>query len=200
MAGGLAALAWAAPAHAEDLTTQVNPLSGTLGSGFAFVGASRPFGMVQAGPDTGMPGGEDPVTYVGYGYQDPEIRGFSLTHFAGAGIKIGGDLPFMPPTGAVGSPAPAQSAPPFSPAAEDASPGAYAVDLPRYQTHVELTATDRTAAMRFTFPSTQQANVLLDAERSIGHTHPADVHVVGDRQLEGSIRSDVGYALYFVAR
>src|SRR3954447_12910036 len=103
MAGGLAALGCAAPARAEDLATQVNPLSGTLGSGFVFVGASRPFGMVQAGPDTGLPNGEDPVTYVGYGYQDPEIRGFSLTHFAGAGIKIGGDLPFMPTTGTVDS-------------------------------------------------------------------------------------------------
>src|SRR3954470_7519417 len=131
-----------APARAEDLTTLVHPLSGTLGSGFPFVGAARPFGMVQAGPDTGMAGGEDPVTYVGYGYQDPEIRGFSVTHFEGAGIKIGGDLPFMPTTGAVGSTDPAQFGSPFSHAAEDASPGAYAVDLPRYQTHVELTATD----------------------------------------------------------
>ncbi|MEA2273866.1 MAG: hypothetical protein QOI98_2574, partial [Solirubrobacteraceae bacterium] len=71
----------ASPAAAEDLTKLVHPLSGTLGAGFPMVGASRPFGMVQLGPDTGMPAFEDPVTYDGYGYQDPMIRGFSVTHF-----------------------------------------------------------------------------------------------------------------------
>src|SRR4051812_19616720 len=116
----------------EDLTTLVNPLSGTLGAGFPVVGASRPFGMVQLGPDTGQAGMEDPVTYVGYGYQDPVIRVFSLPPFAGAGIKIGGALPLMPTTGVVGSTDPSQYASPYSHAAETAAPGSYAVDLMRY--------------------------------------------------------------------
>src|SRR4051794_13379625 len=99
----LGALLCASVARADDLTTFVNPLSGSLGSGFPMVGASLPFGMAQVGPDTGFPGQEDPVNYDGYSYQDPVVRGFSLTHFDGAGIQIAGDLPFMPTTGAVSS-------------------------------------------------------------------------------------------------
>src|SRR5205807_2918685 len=87
----------------RDLTTYVNPLSGSLGSGFPMVGASVPFGMIQPGPDTGYPGTDDPFAYDGYMYEDPAIHGFSLTHFNGAGIHISGDLPFMPTTGAVSS-------------------------------------------------------------------------------------------------
>src|SRR5205085_12026373 len=108
------------PARAaqQDLTPYANPLSGSLGAGFPMVGASAPFGLIQPGPDTGMPdGSEDPVDYCGYGYQDPTIRGFSLTHFDGAGIHIGGDLPFMPATGAPGFDA-AQNASPYDHATE----------------------------------------------------------------------------------
>ncbi|MDX6641786.1 MAG: hypothetical protein QOF12_2797, partial [Solirubrobacteraceae bacterium] len=87
---GLALVLGAAgPAAAQDLTPLVHPLSGSLGAGFPTVGAFQPFGMVAFGPDTGLPGGEDPVDYTGYAFQDPEIRGFSLTHFSGAGIHIG---------------------------------------------------------------------------------------------------------------
>src|SRR5215213_7578064 len=89
-----------APAAAADPAQYVRPLSGTLGSGFPMVGASVPFGLIQPGPDTGLAdGSEDPVNYCGYGFQDTTIRGFSLTHFDGAGIKIAGDVPFMPVTG-----------------------------------------------------------------------------------------------------
>jgi putative alpha-1,2-mannosidase len=94
-----------AAATADDLTALVNPLSGTLGAGFPMVGASVPFGMLQLGPDTGLANGsEDPVNYDGYGYQDPTIRDFSLTHFDGAGIPIAGDLPFMPSVASVAAP------------------------------------------------------------------------------------------------
>src|SRR3954469_20674190 len=106
---GLLASSFGVPAIAtgvaapEDLTKLVNPLAGSLGPGFVTVGAGLPFGMVTPGPATTTPLGDDPVNYVGYGYQDPQIRGFALTHFSGAGIHIGGELPFMPTTGAVSS-------------------------------------------------------------------------------------------------
>ncbi|MFL5896610.1 MAG: glycoside hydrolase family 92 protein, partial [Thermoleophilaceae bacterium] len=126
----LAGLALALPATAAaapDSARYVNPLSGTLGSGFPMVGASVPFGLIQPGPDTGLPdGSEDEVNYCGYAFQDPVVRDFSLTHFDGAGIHIAGDLPFMPTTGAV-SFDPGQTASPYSHADETAEPGYYAV-------------------------------------------------------------------------
>ena len=94
LAGGLVAVpALAGPGAAADLTSLVNPLAGSLGPGFVTVGAGVPCGMVTPGPATTTPAGDDPVNYVGYSYQDPQIRGFALTHFSGAGIHIGGELP-----------------------------------------------------------------------------------------------------------
>src|SRR3954452_20316915 len=160
-AGGVAVPTLAGPPSAEDLTALVNPLAGSLGPGFVTVGAGVPFGMVTPGAATTTPEADDPVNYVGYGYQDPSIRGFAMTHFSGAGIHIGGELPMMPTTGAVTSNNPRDWASPYDHASEVAQPGYYSVNLARYRTRVELTSTTRTAVERFTFPATKQANVLF---------------------------------------
>src|SRR4051812_7289210 len=156
-AGGVAVPTLAGPPSAEDLTALVNPLAGSLGPGFVTVGAGVPFGLVTPGAATTTPLGDDPVNYVGYGYQDPQIRGFALTHFSGAGIHIGGELAFMPTTGAVTSSTPTDWASPFTHADEIAQPGYYAVTLDRYDVRAELTSTTRTAVERYTFPATTQA-------------------------------------------
>src|SRR4051812_6630421 len=153
------------PATAEDLTALVQPLAGSLGPGFVTVAAGVPFGMVTPGAATSTPAGEDPVNYVGYGYQDPEVRGFALTHFSGAGIHIGGELPMMPTTGAVTSNSPADYASPYDHAREIAQPGYYSVNLARYRTRVELTSTTHVAVERLRFPATQSANLLFDVTR-----------------------------------
>src|SRR5258708_2428292 len=170
----------AAPATSDsrDLTTYVNPLSGTLGAGFPMVGASLPFGMIQQGPDTGIPDAANPVNYDGYAYTDADIRGFSLSHFDGAGIHISGDLPFMPTTGTVNSTDFTQYQSLFSHTDEVAQPGYYAVGLTTYNTHVELASTTHAGIQRYTFPSTTEANVLLNASLSITGMHPSSVHAI----------------------
>src|SRR3954467_7435247 len=97
----IVACALVLPAAASaDPAQYVRPLSGTLGSGFPMVGASVPFGQIQPGPDTALAdGGDDPVNYCGYAFQDTTVKGFSFTHFDGAGIKIAGDVPVMATTG-----------------------------------------------------------------------------------------------------
>jgi predicted alpha-1,2-mannosidase len=195
-AAALAAQATAAAQPAGLVDTR----GGTLGPGFPMVSAALPFGMIQPGPDTSLAGGRpDPVNYDGYGYQDPEIRGFSLTHFDGAGIHIAGDLPFMPTTGVVSASDPAGNASPYEHSTEVARPGYYAVTLTRYQTRAELTGTTRAALMRFTFPRTAHANVLAEVSQSINGPNPGSVTVTGDHELQGWVRSDAGYKLYFAA-
>src|SRR5690348_2459464 len=110
-------------AAAGDYVSLVNPLAGSLGAGFPTVAAGVPFGMVTPGPATTTPLGDDPVNYVGYAYQDPEIRGFALTHFSGAGIHIGGELPIMPTTGGVTSMKASDWASPYLHQDEVAQPG-----------------------------------------------------------------------------
>jgi predicted alpha-1,2-mannosidase len=186
-------------AAASDLAAYVNPLSGTLGSGFPMVGASVPFGLVQPGPDTGMAdGSQDPVNYCGYAFQDPVIRGFSLTHFDGAGITIAGDLPFMPTTGAPGFDV-QQNSSPYDHANEVAQPGYYAVTLDDDGTRVELTSALRASMARVTFPQTGQANLVFDAGRSIDGANSGRLDVTGDHTLSGWTKSPVGYTVWFTA-
>ena len=196
----LAAFALALPASASGATDpaqHVRPLSGTLGSGFPMVGASVPFGLIQPGPDTALPdGSDDPVNYCGYAFQDTTIRGFSFTHFDGAGIKIAGDLPFMPTTGAPAFDA-KSNASPYEHATEIAEPGYYAVSLAKYSTRVELTSALRASMARITFPQSAQANVIVDPARSISGTNTGHVDLTGDRTLSGWTRSPDNYSVYF---
>ena len=200
VAGGLPALALGVAD--EDLTALVNPLAGSLGPGFVTVGAGVPFGMITPGPITTTPAGDDPVNYVGYSYQDQQIRGFAMTHFSGAGIHIGGELPMMPTTGAV-STDPTQYASVFTHADETAQPGYYATTLTSYQIRAELTATTRVAVERYTFPATTQANVLFDAGRNNDSSSLTNTwQVVDNRTVTASV--DVpgsgGLTMWFVAR
>ncbi|HEU5035175.1 MAG TPA: GH92 family glycosyl hydrolase [Mycobacteriales bacterium] len=191
----------AAGSAGADPTALVNPLAGTLGAGFVTVGAGVPFGMVTPGPATTTPAGDDPVNYVGYGYQDPQIRGFALTHFSGAGIHIGGELPVMPTTGAVTSSDPTQFASPYSHADEVAQPGYYAATLTRYGIRAELTATTRVAVERFTFPA-GGGNLLFDVGRDNAGLQRAALHVVDDRTITGRVfvPDSGGVTMWFTAR
>ena len=177
----VAGVAGALPASAgADPAALVSTRNGTLGPGFPSVGAELPFGMIQPGPDTAMPdGSQDPVDYTGYSYQDPDIRGFSLTHFDGAGIQLAGDLPFMPTTGTPTPSDPTGNASPYEHATEVGQPGYYAVTLARSGIRTELTSTTRAALMRFTFPSTSQANVLAEVSQSINGANLGSVSIVG---------------------
>ena len=186
-----------------DLTALVNPLAGSLGPGFVTVAAGVPFGMVTPGAATMDTDGDDPGNYIGYSYRDTSIRGFALTHFSGAGIHIGGELPMMPTKGAVRSSDPRQFASRFSHTTEVAQPGYYAATLRRYGTRVELTSTTRTAVERYTFPAHSRGNVLFDVSRNVeGGSQRAEFHVIDRRTLGGSvvIHDRRGITVWFTAR
>lgn len=141
----------------------VNPFTGTNSGGDTFPGADSPFGMVQWSPDTvsDMSGG--------YNYGDNRIRGFSLTHLSGAGCDAYEDIPFIPYVGAVtNSPAtdPSQYYLGFSHSNETAYAGYYKVALNNGIT-TELTTTQRSGAMRLTYPAGQTATLLVNTSGSI---------------------------------
>src|SRR4051794_9762841 len=137
-AGGGAVPTLAGPPSAEDLTALVNPLAGSLGPGFVTVGAGVPFGMVTPGAATTTPEADDPVNYVRHGCQDAPSRGYTMTRDSGAGSHIGGELPVMPPAGAVTSNDQPSFSSPFSHADEVVQPGYDAKTLTRYSTRAEL--------------------------------------------------------------
>src|SRR6185369_13165263 len=137
----------------RDLTRYVNPFIGTGGHGHTFPGAIVPFGMVQPSPDTRLTGWD---SCSGYHYSDSIIYGFSHTHLSGTGIPDYGDILLLP-TVDIGS----QTAR-FQHRNETASPGYYSVKLDDGNILAELTATARVGMHRYTFPSTQSANIILD--------------------------------------
>ena len=200
LATGAPTTSAAAPADA-DLSQWVDPLIGTAPVGFVFPGAARPHGMVQVSPDT-----EGPFAYAGYLYTDATIRGFSLVHLSGPGVPKAGDVPFMPTVGPVTSGSAFEYASPFNHATETAAPGDYRVLLEKSGTQVELTATERVALQRYTFPPSPQSNVLIDASRSAEQNQSgapfglrnAHVEVTGPSEVSGWTRGR--YPVFFVAR
>lgn len=201
----------ASAAPDQDLAKWVNPFVGTRpggpdlgtggGAGNTFPGAVVPFGMVQWSPDTvrRQPGG--------YFYDDDQFRGFSLTHLSGAGCDTYQDIPFIPFAGEVStSPAidPARYYLPFSHANEQASPGRYQVTLDS-GVKVELSATQRTGAGRFTYPAGTGATLLINAAGSVMGTDDAQVDI-GRDTVSGWVSSgrfcgtDSHYRVYFYAR
>ena len=67
---------------AVDVCEFVDPFVGTSATGHTFPAACVPFGLVQAGPDTGN-GNWDYCS--GYQHGDKTILGFSQTHVSGTG-------------------------------------------------------------------------------------------------------------------
>ena len=152
----------------QDLARYVNPFIGTAGHGHTFPGATRPFGMVQLSPDTRLTGWDG---CSGYHYSDSIVYGFSHTHLSGTGISDYGDILLMPTVGEVFFNAlgdgPAGStekgyASRFQHRNETASPGFYSVKLDDDNVFVELSATERAGIHRYTFPPSQQANIIID--------------------------------------
>ena len=136
----------------RDLTRYVNPFIGTGGHGHTFPGAIVPFGMVQLSPDTRLTGWDG---CSGYHYSDSKIYGFSHTHLSGTGISDYGDILLLPSLKLAGSAA-------FQHRNESAAPGYYSVKLDDDNILVELTATARTGLHRYTFPRSEDANVIID--------------------------------------
>lgn len=158
--------------QATDYTAFVNLFIGTGGHGHTHPGAMVPHGMIQPGPDTRIHGWD---ASSGYYYEDSLINGFAHTRLSGTGCADFGDFLLMP---TVGKPTIAYAgekeneqqcayASPFSHEKETAEPGYYSVFLDRYGVRAELTATERTALHRYTFPASEEAGFILDLDYAI---------------------------------
>lgn len=193
---------------AKDFTRYVNPFIGTDAHGHTFPGASAPFGMVQLSPDTRVAGWD---ACAGYHYSDTTILGFSHTHLSGTGIPDYGDVLFMPTLGEV-KVVPGDEQNPaagyrsrFSHKNEKASPGYYRVLLEDDNILAELTATARVGVHRYTFPTSESANIIIDLQHGLGPDRviEAGIEFIGNTEVVGFRRSE-GWAkdqrLFFAAQ
>lgn len=167
-------------APSESVTTYVDPHIGSAGHGHVFVGAHLPFGMLQVGP-TSIP--QDWDWCSGYHASDSTVIGFSHTHLSGTGIGDLFDVTVMPVVGDVTyarGVATDQDSGLWSYAdrsQEKVYPGYYAVYLNRYHINAEVTATQRTALHRYTFPQSNNAALVFDLENGGCWDRTTEAHV-----------------------
>ena len=183
----------------------VDPFLGSDGEGNTFPGATLPFGMLKAGPDTG-----DNSANAGWTANEP-INGFSQTHVSGTGggAKYGNIL-VQPTTGEI-LPLDHGSAR----ANERASAGFYGVTLTRYKTDVEIASARRSAIYRFTYPASDQSNLLIDVGHCLSSSAPeneaqsiaaSSIRILSPTEVAGSTSVTGGwnqqpnrYTVYFYA-
>lgn len=199
------------------LGAHVNPFCGTGGVPWMCAhntpAATTPFGMVRLGPDTAsILANLTGTNRSGYYFGDNKIIGFSHTRLVGADAQEGGVFRVFPTVASrVTSLIPHEDRfARFSHRDETAFPGYYAVRLPKDEVLVELTATPRAGAHRYTFTKDEMPHLLLEVTSAIGdkHCEAGRVRVLADtREIEGSVRTFGSFSgryggldVYFVAR
>ena len=189
------ALATIFSVSAQDYTQYVNPFIGTGGHGHVFLGANVPFGNIQAGPTQKKQGWD---WCSGYHYSDSTVIGFDQMHLSGTGIGDLGDVSLLPMTN------PSQREVKFSHRAEYVRPGYYSVMLAS-GIRVELTATQRVAFHRYSFPAdATKGYIALNLAQGIGwdkmtsckFKQESDKTITGFRMSEGWAKDQ---RVYFVA-
>jgi predicted alpha-1,2-mannosidase len=199
-----------------ELGRRVNPFIGTGGYPWVcahnFPGAMVPFGMVRLGPETAsLLVHKRALNTSGYYYGDDQMLGFSHTRLNGTGATDGGHFLVLPALEAIGPRPPRKGqATTFSHSEEIASPGYYAVRLPKLGVLAELTATPRVGIHRYTFSPDTNPHLILDVMNALGNHRSSEgtLRVLPEaNEIEGSVRTFGTFAsryggikVYFVAR
>lgn len=183
----------------KDPASQVDPFVGTSPSpvgepGNTIPGATRPFGMLNWGPDQ--------VKGRYYRFDNTSTRGFSLTHMSGPGCPAFGDIPILPMLG-IPAPQPDAYDATYNPIDQVAEAGFYGVKLAS-GIQVQLAASVHSGIAELRYPAEGGVHtVLLDLSRNNTHVTDAGIHVQG-RRITGSVASGKfcnkrnEYRLYFV--
>lgn len=199
-------LGLAAVGFAQNRADYVDPMIGSGGHGHVFVGANVPFGAVQVGPNNIYKGWD---WCSGYHQSDSLLIGFSQTHLSGTGIGDLADVLLMPYTGKVRLDKGQQEYPhggylsTFDHKNETARPGYYAVTMDN-KVKVELTASERVAYHKYTFPKGEEGHIIIDLEEGINdRTIKSSLELVDPNTITG-IRFSSGWAkeqeLYFAIK
>lgn len=176
----------------QSLIQYVEPRIGTAHCrSFHFAPGSMPFGMAKPGPSTnGSLGNADGWQATGYDYRDTSIEGFVCTHeFQVGGITVApstGQLRTLPGNPDGTGPKGYRSA--YTHDQEYATAGYYQVMLQDYNINAEVTATDRVAYLRFTFPESKSSHLIFDIghqQGESGKVKDSEVWINEDGSVEG---------------
>lgn len=190
-----------APYENKNLTQYVDPQIGAIhGRWFFYTPAAVPFGMAKLAPHTNAFSSEGGWAPKGYDDRGKTIEGFGHFHE----FQVGG-LSYMPTVGSVnplagteGNPAEGYRSE-FDKSTEQAQAGYYSVVLKKYNVKVELTATPHVGYQRYTFPKTDQANLIIDVGHSQGESGQmidSYAKLTAENRVEGYIETYPVYATF----
>jgi len=168
-----------------DPVDWVNPYigsgSGPIGYGGTMPFVTPPFGMTNWTAQTR----QNKVSGVSYKYEDTTISGFIGTHQPAIWMGDYGYVTLMPEIGELKT-TPEERKLPFTHKDEVAHPDYYSVSMGDDESHrilTEMTATERCAYLRFTFPNNVPSRVVVEASRP---GIDGEVHVnPGTREITG---------------
>ncbi len=166
-------------AQTKDVAKYVDPYIGTGDHGHVFLGANVPFGAVQVGPTNYVKGWD---WCSGYHYSDSILTGFSQLHLSGTGIGDLGDILVMPYIGKVYSSPGTEKSPlsgwatQYSHRDETVRPGYFSVNLRAYRIKAEMTASERVAFHKYTFPQSSNAHIAINLAMGIGWDRPVKTY------------------------
>jgi predicted alpha-1,2-mannosidase len=167
-------------AQTRDVARYVDPYIGTGDHGHVFLGAHVPFGAVQVGPNNYVKGWD---WCSGYHYSDSIVTGFSQMHLSGTGIGDLGDILMMPYTGKVMTSPGTEKAPLsgwatlYTHKDEVIKPGYFSMNLKAYSVKAEMTATERVAFHKYTFPQSSAAHIGINLAMGIGWDKPVKTFI-----------------------
>jgi putative alpha-1,2-mannosidase len=151
----------------NDATPYVNTLIGTQRSALGYGGTmpfvTAPFGMTSWTPQTR----QNKISVTSYNYDDTTISGFIGTHQPAIWMGDYGYVTVIPQVGELRT-TPESRKLPYRHGSEKARPDYYGVSLDTGADgtiHAEMTATERCSMLRFTFPKTAEARVIVEASR-----------------------------------
>lgn len=182
---------------AQSLADLPDPLVGTdskyeLSRGNTYPATFLPFAMSNWTPQTGEGGWP-------YAYAADTIRGIRSTHRPSAWMTDYGPFSLMPVVGEL-KVQPAERAAKFRHQDEDARAWRYRVKFHEAGSSAEATPTRHGGVLRFAFPQTDKAWIVLDAMpgNSEVKIDPATRTIRG-RNMASNKRTAANFALYFVA-
>ena len=143
---------------ADYVSTLVGTLSEhSFSTGNTYPATATPWGMNFWTPVTGKMGDG-----WAYRYDAHQIRGFEQTHHPSPWINDYGQFAIMPVRNAAAVDQDSRASW-FSHKSETAKPYYYQVYLADHDINVELSPTDRAAALQFTYPESETSGVIVDA-------------------------------------
>ncbi|MDE6380836.1 MAG: GH92 family glycosyl hydrolase [Muribaculaceae bacterium] len=193
--------------YADRLTNYIDPRIGSEGLGRVFVGPCTPFGMVRPSPDC------TPSPNSGWLPMPERVDGFAQVHVSGTGggPKYGNIL-LQPFSG------PLDNREVFGiRESETILPAYYSTTYKDSGIKTEITATDRTAAYRFMYPTDGDKCLKVDAGFFLGESPIPDareaqqfvgseIQILSDTEISGYSRIRGGwnngraYTVYFYAK